>query len=148
MPATSTMTTVPTKRELTDTIADAMRQAVADLFQSHPERFYYCSLITTGEAHAPFLAAWSEASLLKLAVQVRGEHEPAAARAITAAWSWGTDCMVVPRCLRRSNESTRASDSGGLAQARGSLCGVWVACLPEPTGCAIAEAWRRAKLQC
>lgn len=54
---------VPTEDELTDAIADATRRAVADLFREHPEDFYYCSLITTGEAHPPVLAAWSRGAL-------------------------------------------------------------------------------------
>jgi hypothetical protein len=55
--------TEPSQRELTDTIAEATRNAVVRLFREHPGHFYYCSLITTGEANAPFLSAWSEESL-------------------------------------------------------------------------------------
>lgn len=54
---------VPTEDELTDAIADATRRAIHDLFREHPEDFYYCSLITTGEAHPPVLTAWSREAL-------------------------------------------------------------------------------------
>lgn len=54
---------MPTEDQLTDAIADAARNAVSDLFREHPEHFYYCSLITTGKAHAPALVAWSKEAL-------------------------------------------------------------------------------------
>ena len=57
------MAVLPTEDELTNAIADATRRAVADLFREHPENFYYCSLITTGEAHPPVLTAWSREAL-------------------------------------------------------------------------------------
>lgn len=61
----------PTQAELSNAIADAIRRAVADLFAAHPDdHFYYCSLITTGEAHAPALSAWSYEAL-----QAYGQRE-------------------------------------------------------------------------
>ncbi|QDV51760.1 DUF4303 domain-containing protein [Gimesia fumaroli] len=57
----------PTEEELVNAIADAGRQAILQLFREHPETFYYCALITTGEAHAPFLAAWSVEALERAA---------------------------------------------------------------------------------
>ena len=45
-------------------IANASRAAVSALFREYAEHhFYYCALITTGEAHSPCLAAWSRESL-------------------------------------------------------------------------------------
>ena len=53
----------PSETELRDAISKATRKAVSQLFGEHPGNYYYVSLITTGEAHAPFLAAWSEEAL-------------------------------------------------------------------------------------
>ena len=53
----------PSEEELIDAIADAARQAIGALFRDHPGDFYYCTLVTTGEAHPPTLAAWSHQSL-------------------------------------------------------------------------------------
>jgi hypothetical protein len=54
----------PTMDELVDSIADATRTAVSALFREHTgEHFYYCVLITTGEALAPTLTAWSTEAL-------------------------------------------------------------------------------------
>lgn len=44
-------------------IEKAAEQAFTDLFQRHPESYYYLTLITTGEAHPPFVAAWSHEAL-------------------------------------------------------------------------------------
>ena len=57
----------PSQDELTAAIADATRQAVFALFREHPGRYYYCSLVTTGEAHPPYLSAWSHEALDKAA---------------------------------------------------------------------------------
>lgn len=53
------MTKVPNENNLADAIQIAARNAISDLFSKHNERFYYCSLITTGEGHRPYLTAWS-----------------------------------------------------------------------------------------
>ena len=41
----------------------ATESAVTELFKSTKERFYYCCLITTGEANCPYLSAWSVEAL-------------------------------------------------------------------------------------
>lgn len=48
---------------LVEIIKDAARKAISNLFQEHNERFYYCSLITTGEALCPVISAWSTEAL-------------------------------------------------------------------------------------
>jgi hypothetical protein len=53
----------PSQKDLADAITKATRLALLSLFDQHPEHFYYISLITTGEAHAPFIAAWSTEAL-------------------------------------------------------------------------------------
>jgi len=54
---------VPSGQELQEAIEAAAEKAIAVLFQSHPERFYYCALITSGYAHPPVLTAWSTEAL-------------------------------------------------------------------------------------
>ena len=49
----------PKKEELINAITDAARKAFLSLFENRPGNYYYCSLITTGEAHAPLVSAWS-----------------------------------------------------------------------------------------
>lgn len=44
---------------LTEKIENAVEKAVIKLFEEHKENFYYCSLITSGEAERPILSAWS-----------------------------------------------------------------------------------------
>lgn len=57
----------PKKADLVDAIAAAARKAVVSMFAGYPkDHFYYCSLITTGEAHAPNLCAWSYEKLNEL----------------------------------------------------------------------------------
>lgn len=59
---------MPTPDELQAAIVKAARRALEDLFSKRAsEHFYYCSLITTGEAHAPFLVAWSVEALREAA---------------------------------------------------------------------------------
>ena len=41
--------------ELASVIQEATKKALDKLFYMHDERFYYCSLITTGEGTAFFL---------------------------------------------------------------------------------------------
>jgi hypothetical protein len=50
---------LPSEKELSESIEDATRNALTDLFKKYPENFYYCSLITSGEGHPPTLTAWS-----------------------------------------------------------------------------------------
>ncbi|CAM5308378.1 hypothetical protein STENM327S_06085 [Streptomyces tendae] len=54
----------PTESELADAVHRAARAALLDLFRQHPDhRFYYCALVTSGEAYGPALSAWSEQAL-------------------------------------------------------------------------------------
>lgn len=53
----------PIETDLVNAIEIAARTAIKELFARHPGRFYYLSLVTTGEAHPPVLAAWSEEAL-------------------------------------------------------------------------------------
>jgi len=53
----------PSETELSLAIECAAGAAIHDLFTVHPGRYYYLSLITTGEAHSPVIAAWSEEAL-------------------------------------------------------------------------------------
>ena len=58
------MSSVPTRTDLREAIVDAARRAFSDLFATHAEeRFYYCTLITFGEAPPPVVAAWSHEAL-------------------------------------------------------------------------------------
>ena len=50
----------PTKTSMVNAIADATKNAFQSLCRERKEKFYYVTLITTGEGHAPFLSAWSE----------------------------------------------------------------------------------------
>jgi Domain of unknown function (DUF4303) len=56
---------IPSQADLADVITAAARSAFRDLFAKHPERFYYCTFITTGGGHAPFVCAWSHEALAK-----------------------------------------------------------------------------------
>ncbi|WP_260405679.1 DUF4303 domain-containing protein [Paenibacillus sp. 598K] len=64
--------------ELTQTIIVAARAAFMELFASG-ERFYYCTLFTTGEGHAPYISAWSHEALAREATRLaeagKGEAE-------------------------------------------------------------------------
>ncbi|EMI24361.1 DUF4303 domain-containing protein [Rhodopirellula europaea] len=55
---------VPTVDELTASVVDAATLAFRKLFATG-ETFYYCVLITTGEALPPCIAAWSHESLAR-----------------------------------------------------------------------------------
>jgi hypothetical protein len=70
-------TSYPTELDLADAIESAARKAITGLFEQHPGHFYYLSLITTGEAHPPVLAAWSEEALEET---VRNEADKEEAR--------------------------------------------------------------------
>lgn len=52
---------------LVEIIQDAAYKAIKKLFQDHKEKFYYCSLITTGEGLCPIISAWSEEALERTA---------------------------------------------------------------------------------
>lgn len=57
----------PSEAELKDAIYKASKKAFSELFTVYPENYYYCALITTGEAHPPFISAWSKEALTKTA---------------------------------------------------------------------------------
>nr|WP_314485558.1 DUF4303 domain-containing protein [uncultured Kingella sp.] len=50
---------------LTTEIAQALRQSAEQLFATQ-EHFYYLALCTTGEAHVPYLSAWSHEALQRV----------------------------------------------------------------------------------
>ncbi len=75
---------VPSGQELAEAIEEAAEKAVKDLFHSHLERFYYCSLITSGHAHPPVLTAWPIEALDREAAK---RTEPDARQWLV--WSYG-----------------------------------------------------------
>jgi len=74
----------PTEKQLSDAIISAARRAIRDLFAKHQEHFYYCSLVTTGEVHAPILVAWSKEALETAALK---DDNPTTAKA-ELRWSY------------------------------------------------------------
>ncbi|MFC7329925.1 DUF4303 domain-containing protein [Marinactinospora rubrisoli] len=59
---------VPTEADLAHAVYRAARAAVADLFREYPgHTFYYCVLVTPGEAYGPALSAWSTEALAEAA---------------------------------------------------------------------------------
>jgi len=77
--------------ELVDAVADATRAAVTTLFREHPDDdFYYLSLITTGDVHAPTLTAWSWDAL---EATVRARPDDPQAREMFK-WSWADSPFV------------------------------------------------------
>lgn len=61
----TSMHKLPSEHDLAEAILAATKLAISKLFNLHAEHFYYLSLITTGEAHAPFISAWSLEALSK-----------------------------------------------------------------------------------
>ncbi|MEV7794369.1 DUF4303 domain-containing protein [Streptomyces sp. NPDC087512] len=60
----------PTESDLADAVHRAAGAAFRELFRDHPgHRFYYCTLVTPGEAHGPALSAWSEQALAEQAAR-------------------------------------------------------------------------------
>uniref|UniRef100_UPI003BF8C49E DUF4303 domain-containing protein n=1 Tax=Stenotrophomonas sp. CASM106 TaxID=3111508 RepID=UPI003BF8C49E len=57
---------IPTQDMLRDALISAIRTAVAELKETD-EHFYYVALMTTGEALAPVLCAWSSEALQRTA---------------------------------------------------------------------------------
>lgn len=76
--------THPDLRELTGAILAAARKAFSTLFAEHPEHYYYCTLVTTGEGHPPVLSAWSHEALT---AALAGEKDPDEARS-QLKWSY------------------------------------------------------------
>lgn len=56
-------------------IQEATQKALNQLFHTHNEKFYYCSLITTGEGLCPIISAWSEEALERVANEVDNVEE-------------------------------------------------------------------------
>ena len=54
-------------KDLIQIIQTATESALLKLFKEHNERFYYCSLITTGEGLCPIISAWSKEALERVA---------------------------------------------------------------------------------
>lgn len=52
---------------LVQIIQIATEKALLKLFEEHKEKFYYCSLITTGEGLCPIISAWSVEALERVA---------------------------------------------------------------------------------
>lgn len=76
--------------ELSRIIADSARKAFSGLFEQFPEDFYYCSLVTTGEALAPQISAWSWQALDRA---VEGKSKPDMWRSILK-WSYADSPYV------------------------------------------------------
>lgn len=54
---------------------EATKKALHKLFHTHNEKFYYCSLITTGEGLCPIISAWSEEALERVANETDNVEE-------------------------------------------------------------------------
>lgn len=69
-------------------IADAARASFRTLFENG-ERYYYCTLYTTGEGHAPSISAWSwEALEVEAARQGDKSGTPGSTIAELIKWSY------------------------------------------------------------
>ncbi len=44
---------------------EAAESAFTDLFAEHDERYYYCTLVTTGDGACPYISAWSHEALAR-----------------------------------------------------------------------------------
>ena len=105
---------IPTEAELVNAIADAARSAITRLFGEHPESFYYCTLITTGEALAPFLCAWSREQLNK-AIAAHDDPDNALrylkwSYADTPYFAWGFDEFATVRKLFEARPAMDCED--------------------------------------
>ncbi|WP_405105453.1 DUF4303 domain-containing protein [Paenibacillus sp. FSL K6-1217] len=82
------MNTAQEIERLAAEIAEAARRSFRGLF-ANGEHYYYCTLYTTGEGHAPSLSAWSREALeLEAARQAEGSDLPEAAMAELIKWSY------------------------------------------------------------
>jgi hypothetical protein len=73
-----------TDSDMVIAIENATRKALKSLLGKYAENFYYCSLITDGEAHCPVLSAWSEEALERMLLT---EENPIEAR-LELKWSY------------------------------------------------------------
>ncbi len=55
--------TLRVDEQLVELIQKATKAALEKIFKEHKEKFYYCSLITTGEGLCPIISAWSKEAL-------------------------------------------------------------------------------------
>lgn len=76
--------------ELSAIIAQASREAFSRLFASVDEEFYYCTLVTTGEALPPQISAWSWEALNRVA---EGKSKPEMWRSMLK-WSYADSPYV------------------------------------------------------
>jgi len=69
-------------------IADAARTSFRTLFEND-ERYYYCTLYTTGEGHAPSISAWSWEALERESTRQGDESDsPGSTIAELIKWSY------------------------------------------------------------
>ncbi|ECQ6566647.1 DUF4303 domain-containing protein [Salmonella enterica subsp. enterica] len=64
------------EEDLFDEVESAAYKAFCELFENG-EHFYYCSLITTGEALPPVVVAWSHEALERYFIENEGSEEDA-----------------------------------------------------------------------
>jgi hypothetical protein len=85
---------------LATAIADAARRSFGALFENG-ERYYYCTLYTTGEGHAPSISAWSREALEKEAArQAEDGRLPESELAELIKWSYADSPYC---CFRDEN---------------------------------------------
>lgn len=70
---------------LVEIIQEATESALDKLFREYDERFYYCSLITTGEGLCPIISAWSIEALERVA----NESDDVEQAKYFLKWSYG-----------------------------------------------------------
>jgi len=73
-----------TDEMLVELIQNATQNALSKLFREHKEKFYYCSLITTGEGLCPIISAWSNEALERVA----NEEDDVAEAKFYLKWSY------------------------------------------------------------
>ncbi len=111
----------PSDAELSAAIADAARQAFAELFQTG-EHFYYCTLITTGEALPPFVAAWSHEALERcVEPQDRDTLKWSYADSPYCAFGWEEYFGTVRRMFQRLPDLHTFADSDWEAEYEARL---------------------------
>ncbi|NEU26736.1 DUF4303 domain-containing protein [Paenibacillus ottowii] len=81
-------------------MADVARTSFRALFENG-ERYYYCTLFTTGEGHAPSISAWSWEALEREAVRQGDESDtPGSTIAELIKWSYADS----PYCCFRDED--------------------------------------------
>ncbi|WP_342441950.1 DUF4303 domain-containing protein [Lysinibacillus sp. FSL K6-0057] len=79
------MSEIDSMEQLADVIVCAARKTFLDLFKNG-ERYYYCTLCTTGEGHAPSVSAWSWEALERQAAKQTNSN--ISERASLIKWSY------------------------------------------------------------